>query len=331
MHFAGRRVDDRDMKAGADRRNAVRRSCVMGLVGVLVLLAGCVAGCVAGAAQPQAPAPVSPPGATTTTTTVEVGERSVRLYVPASRPTGAGAALVVVLHGYTGDAAGAVDFFGLRPLADLRGFLIAAPQGTADSEGHTFWNASHACCNFEGSAVDDSDFLSHVIANFVSTQAIDPARVYVVGHSNGGFMAHRLACEHADQVAAIASLAGALDTDFECKPAKPVSVLQVHGEADATIRYDGGEIDGRPYTSAAKTVALWRRADGCRAEGRSGARLDADAKVVGYDLSPTTWTDCRGNTEVALWSIADGTHAPALTPAFTAALFDWFEAHQRNR
>lgn len=332
MRFSKSRVDDGDMKAGADRRNAVRRSCLIGLVGVLVLLGGCVVDAV----QPQAPGPVSPPSATTTTTvstttTVEVGRRSVRLYVPASRPTGAGAALVMVLHGYTGDAAEAVDFFGLRPLADLRGFLIAAPQGTADSEGHTFWNASDACCNFEGSAVDDSDFLSRVIANVVSTQAIDPARVYVVGHSNGGFMAHRLACEHADQVAAIASLAGALDTDFECKPAKPVSVLQVHGKADATVRYDGGEIAGRPYTSAARTVAWWRRANGCRAEGRSGARLDADAKVVGDDLSPTTWTDCRDDTEVALWSIADGSHAPGLTPAFTAALFDWFELHQRSR
>ena len=198
-------------------------------------------------------------------------------------------------------------------------------------EGHTFWNASRACCNFDGSVVDDSDYLSHVIATVVSTQGIDPERVYVVGHSNGGFMAHRLACEHAGQVAAIASLAGAVDPDADCRPARPVSVLQIHGTADTTVSYDGGEIDGRPYSSATKTVALWRRADGCRSDTRSGARLDADAKVAGDDLSPTTWTNCRGNTEVALWSIAGGSHTPALTPAFTAALFDWFEAHQRTR
>ncbi|MGV8850591.1 MAG: alpha/beta hydrolase family esterase [Propionibacteriaceae bacterium] len=252
------------------------------------------------------------------------------LYVPTSRPSGP-AALVVVLHGYTGEAAGAVEFFGLRPLADQRGFVIAAPQGTVDGEGRTFWNASQACCNFRGSTVDDSAYLSRVIATVVSTQGIDPSRVYVVGHSNGGFMAHRLACEHADQVAAIASLAGAMDADAECTPAEPVSVLQIHGKADDTILYDGGAIDGKRYTSAAETLALWRRADGCPIDSRLGARLDADANVAGDDLASTLWGNCRGGTEVALWTIADGSHIPALTPAFTAALLDWFEAHQRAR
>ena len=251
------------------------------------------------------------------------------LYVPARRPS-AGGALIVVLHGYSGDAAQAVEFFGLRPLADQRGFLVVAPQGTVNSEGHAFWTASRSCCTFEGSAVDDSDYLSRVIATVVSTQGTDPQRVYVLGHSNGGFMAHRLACEHADRVAAIASLAGALDADADCTPARPVSVLQVHGRADQTILYDGGEIGGKPYTSATRTVALWRRADGCRADPRPGARLDADANVAGEDLSQTTWTACRGNTEVALWSIEDGSHGPALTSAFTAALLDWFDAHRRT-
>ena len=298
----------------------------MALACVLLFLTGCVAG----TAQTATVRPASPPAAGPVMTTVEVGDRPVQLYVPASRPVGVPAALVVVLHGYTGEADIAVAFFGLRPLADQRGFLVAAPQGTADSEGKTFWNASNACCNFGGSAVDDSAYLSEVIATVVATQGVDPARVYVVGHSNGGFMAHRLACEHADQVAAIASLAGALDSDADCTPARPVSVVQIHGTADETIRYGGGEIEGRQYTSAAGTVGLWRRADGCRSEARRGERLDADADVAGNDLLPTTWTSCQANTEVALWSITDASHSPALRPAFTAALFDWFEAHQRT-
>jgi polyhydroxybutyrate depolymerase len=110
-----------------------------------------------------------------------------------------------------------------------------------------------------------------------------------------------------------------------------VSVLQIHGKADDTILYDGGAINGKSYTSAADTVALWRRADGCPSESRLGTGLDADANVAGDDLAPTLWANCRGGTEVALWTIAQGSHIPALTPAFTAALFDWFEAHQRAR
>lgn len=313
------------MVAGAVPGHAVWQGRVFGIACALTLLVGCMAG------VSQSPSPASGSGDTTATTTVEVDDRSVLLYVPVSRRSSTPAALVVVLHGYTGEAVGAVEFFGLRPLADQRGFLVAAPQGTVDSEGRTFWNASHACCNFHGSKVDDSGFLSRVIAAVVAAQSVDPARVYVVGHSNGGFMAHRLACEHADQVAAIASLAGAMDADAECEPSKPVSVLQVHGEADDSILYDGGELNGTPYTSAMETVARWRRADRCSADGRPSAPLDADADVTGEDLTPTTWTGCRGDTEVALWTIADGGHVPALTPAFSAALIDWLEAHGRRR
>jgi len=318
--------DESGRRTGTGRPAAMRRGGAITLACILLLLGGCVDG----TAQPTPVVAVSPSVAGPTTTTVEVGNRPVQLYSPAGRPVGVAAALVVVLHGYTGDADGAVQFFGLRRLADQRGFLVAAPQGTADSEGHTFWNASKACCNFGGSAVDDSAYLSQVIATVVATQGVDPARVYVVGHSNGGFMAHRLACEHADQVSAIASLAGALDAGADCIPARPVSVVQVHGTADDTIRYDGGEIDGRRYTSAPGTVGWWRRADGCGAKVRRGERLDADANVAGDDLRPTNWTGCSDNTEVALWSITDGSHSPALTPAFAAALFDWFEAHRRT-
>ncbi|HEY3339288.1 MAG TPA: hypothetical protein VGK18_12345, partial [Propionicimonas sp.] len=125
-------------------------------------------------------------------------------------------------------------------------------------------------------------------------------------------------------------LAGALDVVGECTPTAPVSVLQVHGDADGTILFDGGAIDGEPYTSAMKTVSWWRRTDGCTGKGRSGARLDADAQLPGDDLQMTTWTGCSNGSEVALWTIAGGSHSPTLTPAFTAALFEWFEAHRRS-
>lgn len=185
-------------------RDAVRPARIITLACALVLLAGCVVG-----VGPQ-PARMSSPASATPGeyTTVDVAGRSVHLYTPATRGSGTARALVVVLHGYTGDAAETVEFFGLRALAGRRDVVIAAPEGTTDSQGNTFWNASRACCDFQDSGVDDSGFLSRVIDTVVATQAVDPSRVYVVGHSNGGFMAHTFACEHADQVAAIVSLGG---------------------------------------------------------------------------------------------------------------------------
>lgn len=315
------------MRSGA-RRAGARLSGAIQIAYCLALLAGCAT---TGTQATGHPPPTASSAASASTTTIEVDGRPAMLYLPASRPARLPTALVVVLHGYTGQAAATVDYFGLRTLADQRGFAVLAPQGTTDAEDNTFWNASAPCCNFHGSTVDDSGYLSRLVATAVATQGLDPARVYMVGHSNGGFMAHTFACEHADQVAAVASLAGALDTDPHCTPSLPVSVLQVHGTADETISYKGGEIAGKSYTSAAKTVALWREVDHCSGDARSGDLLDADAAVAGEDLRQTTWRGCRADAEVSLWTITGGTHLPTLTPAFTAALFDWLEAHQRTR
>ena len=56
--------------------------------------------------------------------------------------------------------------------------------------------------------MDDSAYLSALIDQIKGTYAVDARRVYLVGHSNGGYMAYRMACDHADQLTAIVSLAG---------------------------------------------------------------------------------------------------------------------------
>lgn len=62
---------------------------------------------------------------------------------------------------------------------------------------------------------------------------VDARRVYLVGNSNGAFMAHRYACEHPARIAAIAGLVGAMRTGPSvCSPAAGVSILHIHGDAD---------------------------------------------------------------------------------------------------
>ena len=92
---------------------------------------------------------------------------------------------------------------------------------------------------------------------------MDPKRIYLVGHSNGAFMSHRMACDDAGQIAAIVSLAGATFQDAtKCKPSEPVSILDIHGDADDTVLYDGGTVND-PYPSEMETLAHWQVYDKC--------------------------------------------------------------------
>ncbi len=278
------------------------------------------------------PTSVAPPRVQPTTTgQLAVLGREFWLRVPsgydAARPTG----LVVGLHGYTSNSVELDSYFGLSAETERRGLLLALPEGTRNDQGHRFWNATGACCNFYRSEVDDSAYLSAVITEVSARYAVDPRRVWVVGHSNGGYMSHRFACEHADQVAGIVSLAGMQNIDpSACRPTAPVTVLQVHGTGDDTVMFAGAGSPERAdsYPSARETVFEWARLDGCRQGPASGPDRDLTTDP-GAETRTSVWTDCSGAAQVELWAMQDAGHVPPLQPHFAATILDWLDAHQR--
>ena len=104
----------------------------------------------------------------------------------ADHRSGVNLPLVMLLHAYRTDADVVDHYFGLQPLADSIGFLYVHPDGSKDSAGDEFWNATEACCDIHGSGIDDSGYLQGLIRDIEAAYSVDPKRVYVVGHSNGG-------------------------------------------------------------------------------------------------------------------------------------------------
>jgi polyhydroxybutyrate depolymerase len=304
-------------------------------------LAGLLAG-LALAALAACDSPAEPPaesgelasaaaGAAVGTVTVELDKRPFQLHVPRSYDPANPAPLVVVLHGFRASAALQETYFKLTAESDRRGFLYAMPDGTPDREGRRFWNATDACCDFYRTEPDDSGYLRRLIDTVKRSYQVDASRVYIFGHSNGGFMAYRMACEHADQITAVVSLAGAATAQpSQCRPARPVSVLQIHGTEDRTIWYRGGSIVGDDYPSVATTLATWRRFNGCGDRADTSARpIDLDSSIAGRETSITTYaTGCRGGVRVELWSIEGGAHVPPLTAAFAPAVIDFLYARR---
>lgn len=260
------------------------------------------------------------------------GSRPVVVHVPPGYDSHAPAPLVIMLHGFSSSGVIEETYLRLTAQSDARGFLYAYPDGTANQMGQRFWNATDACCNFEPPMIDDSAYLSDLISQIGARYSVDPKRVFFVGHSNGGFMAYRMACDHSDQIAAIVSLAGAMVSDLsKCPNPSPVNVLQIHGTADQTIPFAGGQNQGHAFPGAATSVADWVDIDGCASTAdMSAPALDLDLLLPGNETTVSKYSaGCKPGGHVELWTIQGGSHIPALGPSFAGAVVDFLYAHPK--
>jgi polyhydroxybutyrate depolymerase len=140
-------------------------------------------------------------------------------------------------------------------------------------------------------------------------------------------MAHGFACRNAEAVAGIATLAGATYQDpADCQPARDVPVLAIHGTADASIEYEGGEILGVPFPGALETVALRAADGGCSDLTTSEPPFDGHLELPGADTEVLRYDLGCGAGGAELWTIVEGEHIPPLTDELRARLRDWLAA-----
>ena len=252
----------------------------------------------------------------------------MQVFVPSSYDPATPLPLVILIHSYT--ITGAIAEFGflLRPVAEERGFLYAIPEGTKNSAGAPFWNATSGCCDFDHSNIDDSGYLRSVIEDIQARWNVDAKRIFTIGLSNGGFMGHRLACDHPDLIAGIASFAGAIEIDPSlCHPSQGVHILDAHGTLDDVIRFDGGTFTG-PYPGARETVQRWVELNGCTSS-QPGGMLDVDARVAGAETKVTRYTGCKPGGSVESWEMVGSGHYLFTTDEFRRAIADYFFSHPK--
>jgi len=255
------------------------------------------------------------------------GDRPAQVILPPDYTPDTPRPLLVLLHGFS--ATGPIQdlYLGLTPEASAKGFITIVPDGTINQLGLHYWNASPSwCCDFGGSGVDDSGYLLALVDEASARFAIDPDRVYLVGHSNGGFMSHKMACEHADRFAAIASIAGSLPLEAaDCAPSEAVSVLQIHGTLDALVLFPGSL---GLYPGAEEVMRRWAGHDGCQALPRTAGERDFDAAALGDETLVQEYPGCASGA-VALWKMRGSSHVPLFRSAFIPAMLDWLLAQRR--
>jgi polyhydroxybutyrate depolymerase len=260
------------------------------------------------------------------------GDRPVKLQVPPDVQPGQKYPLVLILHGYGANGYVQQAVLQMRDLPTFAHAFVLAPDGTVDSAGKAFWNADPVCCDMDHTGVDDVKYLGGLIDTVMAQQPIDPARVFVVGHSNGGFMAFRMACARADVITAIADLAGAAPSDpSTCNPVKPVASLHVHGTADDMVAYAGADLgNGLHLPGAKQTVAEWAGKIGCTGALVDGGTIDIETYLAGAETQESSTSGCPAPAAADLWTINGGSHLPDLAPSFGTDVWAWLDAHART-
>jgi len=282
---------------------------------LVLLLAGC---------QPATPIPVVAPSAAPSYTSADcpAGDhveeitsggqaRRYILHVPAAYRPEKSMALVLGFHGAGSSAREFESYSDFSYLANIGGFIVVYPQALGQ---RPTWDTTPEPSN------PDLQFVRDLIDAVKARCNIDPNRIYATGHSNGGGLANRLACDLSDRIAAIGPVAGAYQWSQECSPSRPVAILAVHGTDDPIIPYNGFQDVREPPAAyyligipIPQWAAAWAKRNGCE---------DEPARTTeGIEVTKDHWSGCRANADVILYTIEGGGHG--WPEAFEAASVIW--------
>jgi len=158
-----------------------------------------------------------------------------RLFIPEGydgKPT----PLVVALHGMGGDENSMFDSYGKELTVDAQkhGFMVVAPKGRAPAS------------MYRGSAEQD---VLDVLAEVERDYKVDRSRVYLMGHSMGGYGTWSVAIAHPELFAALGPISGGGDVNGMVK-IKDVPQYVTHGNNDKTVNVESS----RSMVAAGKKV-----------------------------------------------------------------------------
>ena len=205
--------------------------------------------------------------------------------------------LVIMLHGFNTTTSQELGVGGWDAAVVRDRFVAQFPESNFSA-----WNAGGCCGLAQAGQVDDVAYIQKLVTDAKARPEIDPARVYLVGNSNGGMMVYRYLCAHADELAGAASVEGTRVVG--CMPSSPVPFLHVAARDDQVVPYLGGQsltswVLGVTFQSVQSSVKDFAAAAACP---------PAPQEQTVRSVTRQTWAACSGGTTVELASLADWGH-----------------------
>jgi polyhydroxybutyrate depolymerase len=194
---------------------------------------------------------------------------------------------------------------GFDDVADQRGWAVVYPR----SDGQDWAVGCTACTNAARGGIDDVRFVEDVLDDLAGSIPVDTRRVWVAGFSQGALLAHFLACEIPDRIAAFASVAATMieQVVVECAPERQVPWLFVHGSEDPVLPA-GGRTGVFARTISIQTTAdIWTEFDGC-VEVAAISELPDAGDFDSTRVRLHDWDGCDAGVDVLWYEVVGGGH-----------------------
>jgi polyhydroxybutyrate depolymerase len=230
--------------------------------------------------------------------------RTYLLNLPPNYYESSGFSLVIALHGGGGSADQFESTSLLTNKANAAKFIVVYPQGVPGNVNIRTWNAGNCCAYARDNNIDDVKFISKLIDHLVANYKINSKKVYATGHSNGGMLTYRLACELPDKIAAFAPNASTLVLTQPCTSTKPVPILHMHSVLDQNVPYKGGigiGASGNYNPPIDSVLNVFQQKNQCT----NAAQVLVDNSSYRF----TKWSACNGNVSIQYYLTKDGGHA----------------------
>lgn len=242
---------------------------------------------------------------------IDWGERMRNYHLAVPEGLSEPAPLVFVLHGGGGTGPLIARITGFDAWCLENGFVGCFPDGIDKN-----WNDGRDLPDRTASKenVDDVGFIYAMIDALSAAGIADPARVYLVGASNGAMLAYRCALERPEGIAAVAGVMGLMHEPFslEHQPMQPMPILFMLGTDDPICPFDGGVLKVQReevghVMSAEASVHYWIQANGCSAiadETIIADKSDDQPMRVRREI----YAGGENDSEVVLYRVEGGGH-----------------------
>jgi predicted esterase len=153
-----------------------------------------------------------------------------RVYVPSTYNGSKEFPLVIALHGMGGDENSYFEAYNrgvFKTEAENYGYIVACPKGRKPASMYV------------GDAERD---VMDVIEEMKRSFRIDPDRIYMTGHSMGGFGTWSIAMNHPDVFAALAPVAGGVTNPAAMSKIAHIPQIVIHGDKDPTVPVERSRI-----------------------------------------------------------------------------------------